>query len=304
MDYETIFAVMDSWEQLRRIPDHEQVAGTVLFAHLFRKCPESKVLFGFSPDMDPGSEEMQQSKHFVRHASNMINMLDRALNMLGPDAELLAEILSDLGKKHAHMGVNESYFPFMGEALLEMMNEILSDKFTPEIEHQWKIVYQALSVNMIKSMNTEKSVLTSWAKLKKVENYQQVAGGILFQSLFHKCPETKTLFGFPIEMDTDSENILKSRRFKMHSKYFIEMLDKALGMVEAKQMEENMKSLGAMHADYGVKESYFGVMKQALFHTLEKTLGDDWNPSLESAWSELYDRLSHEMIAAMKDAKK
>jgi hypothetical protein len=45
--------------------------------------------------MDPGCEEMQQSKHFVRHASNMISMLDRALNMLGPDAELLAEILSD-----------------------------------------------------------------------------------------------------------------------------------------------------------------------------------------------------------------
>ena len=62
---------------------------------LFRKCPEAKVLFGFPLDMDPGSNEMQQSKHFVKHAANMISMLDRALNMLGPDAELLAEILSD-----------------------------------------------------------------------------------------------------------------------------------------------------------------------------------------------------------------
>ncbi|CAB9531741.1 expressed unknown protein [Seminavis robusta] len=86
MDYETIFHVMDSWELLRRIPDHEQIAGTILFTHLFQKCPETKVLFGFPLDMDPGSEKMQQSKPFVRHASN-------ALNMLGPDAELLAEIL-------------------------------------------------------------------------------------------------------------------------------------------------------------------------------------------------------------------
>lgn len=304
MEYETIFAVMDSWERLRRIPDHAQVAGTVLFAHLFRKCPESKVLFGFPPDMDPGSDEMQQSKHFLQHASNMINMLDRALNMLGPDAELLAEILSDLGKKHAHMGVQESYFPFMGEALMEMLHEILGDSFTPETDHAWKIVYKALSENMIKTMNTEKAVLDSWATLKKIENYEEVAGGILFQKLFQKCPETKTLFGFPLELDTDSDTILQSRRFKMHSKYFISMLDKALGMVEAKQMEENMKSLGAMHADFGVKENYFGVMKQSLFYTLEKTLGEEWNPSLQLAWSALYERLSTQMIAAMRDAKK
>ena len=192
----------------------------------------------------------------------------------------------------------------MGEALLEMLHEILGNSFTPEIDHAWKIVYKALSENMIKSMNTEKLVLDSWASLKKVENYQEVAGGILFQSLFQKCPETKTLFGFPLELNTDSDAILQSRRFKMHSKYFISMLDKALGMVEAKQMEENMKSLGAMHADFGVKESYFGVMKQSLFYTLEKTLEDEWNPSLESAWSALYDRLSSQMIAAMKSAKK
>ena len=31
MEYETIFAVIDSWEHLRRIDNYEVVAGTILF---------------------------------------------------------------------------------------------------------------------------------------------------------------------------------------------------------------------------------------------------------------------------------
>ncbi|CAB9528303.1 Involved in oxygen transport in the brain. Hexacoordinate globin [Seminavis robusta] len=304
MDYETIFHVMDSWELLRRIPDHEQIAGTILFTHLFQKCPETKVLFGFPLDMDPGSEKMQQSKPFVRHASNMISMLDRALNMLGPDAELLAEILGGLGKKHARMGVHETHFPYFGESLLEMLHEVLGNSFTPEIEHSWRNVYKALSGGIVDSMNTERSVLDSWAKLKQIDNYDEVAGGLLFQTLFERCPETKTLFGFPVDMDTNSGAILNSRRFKIHSRYFIEMLDKALGMVEARQVEENMKALGEMHNSYGVKEEYFPVMGEALFLALEKTLKEDWNDDLRASWGSLYGKLSSQMVSAMKAGKK
>lgn len=282
---------------------------------------------------------MQQSKAFVKHATYMIEMLDRALNMLGPDAELLGEILSDckcqvsliwmsvraislevlrshhvfhgpyclsnflVGKKHARLGVQEQYFPFMGEALLEMLHEILGNSFTPDIENAWKNVYAALSESMVASMNTEKTVLYSWSALKKHDNYEEKAGGILFQQLFRRCPETKTLFGFPLDMDTDSSSILQSRRFKIHSMYFIEMLDKALGMAEAKQMEGNLKQLGALHSEYGVKNEYFPIMGEALFYTLEELLKDEWNEDLKAAWKGLYGRLSSQMISAMKEFK-
>lgn len=302
MDYETIFDVVDSWEALRRIPDHEQVAGTILFTHLFRLCPKIKTLFGFAIEDECNSEAMQQSKLFVQHASNMINMLDRALNMLGPDAELLAEILSDLGRKHARLGVQECYFPYMGEALLAMLREVLCDRFTPSIERAWRVVYRALSINMVQSMNTEKAVLESWAKLQqKVENYHEVVGCILFDRLFHSCPQTKALFGFPVT--TKPEELRKSRRFQTHASHFIEMLDKALGMVEAKQMEHKVKELGALHAHFGIKPSCFPIMGEALFFTLERTLGEDWNPQLQVAWSCLYERLSSQIIEAMNDCK-
>lgn len=304
MEYETIFEVIDSWEHLRRIQDYELVAGTILFTKLFDKCPPAKVLFGFPLDMDPGCDMMKDSARFQKHAKYMIQMLDKALNLLGPDAELLEEILSRLGKLHARIGVQERFFPFMEESLLETLAQTLGTAFTPQVERNWKVVYAALSTSMITAMNSEKMVLESWAKLKKIENYDEIAGITLFQEMFRQCPDSKTLFGFPVDMDVDSSAVLRSRRFKNHAKYFIEMLDRALGMVQAKQLEEHLKDLGELHSEFGVKEEYFAVMGEALFLTLQKTLKDDWNTEVKSAWQDVYSRLSTQMIAAINASKK
>ena len=59
----------------------------------FISCPPAKAVFGFPVDMDP--EDMPSNKKFLAHAAMMMQMLDKALNMLGPDVELLAEILCD-----------------------------------------------------------------------------------------------------------------------------------------------------------------------------------------------------------------
>lgn len=67
---------------------------------LFEKCPPAKVLFGFPLDMDPTCERLRKSQRFVAHAKHMIDMLDRAVHMLGPDAELLEEMLFDCKPAH------------------------------------------------------------------------------------------------------------------------------------------------------------------------------------------------------------
>jgi len=92
------------------------------------------------------------SKRFLMHAAYLIQMLDTALNMLGPDSELLAEIMMDLGKKHVSYGVKPEYFPVMGEALILTLKETLNDEITPEVETAWKETYEALSSDMIKSI--------------------------------------------------------------------------------------------------------------------------------------------------------
>ena len=85
----------------------------------------------------------------------MIQMLDKALNLLGPDDELLTEILTELGAKHASYGVKPDYFPIMGEALIYMLKDQLKDTITPEIEKAWKEVYSELSKNMSKTCKNE-----------------------------------------------------------------------------------------------------------------------------------------------------
>ena len=252
--------------------------------------------------MDPTSNALLTSKRFLTHARYMIQMLDKALALLGPDAEALAEILADLGKKHVRLGVKEDFFPIMGEALMEALGQLLGDKLTSEMKEAWTIVYNALSSEMIRSMNHDKAVIFSWNKLKQMENYQEVAGVILFRRLFAVCPESKVLFGFSADMDTNCDGVLSSRRFLTHAAYFIEMLDKALGMVEAKEIGNEMKRLGEMHVQFGVKEEYFGLMGDCLFLTLEEVLSSSWNSHAEEAWRVVYGRLASQMIEAMRAA--
>jgi methyl-accepting chemotaxis protein len=116
---------------------------------LFIACPEAKPLFGFPLDIDANSDELLKSKRFKMHASYLIGMIDTALNMLGPDIELLTEMLYDLGAKHVRYGVQPSYFPLMGQCLISTIEECLDGKFTVGMKAAWEEVYLALSSDMI-----------------------------------------------------------------------------------------------------------------------------------------------------------
>ena len=83
-------------------------------------------------------------------------MLDKALNLLGPDAELLAEIMTELGKKHAQFGVDdEIYYSIMGDSLFLALGELLGLGFTPKVEESWTIVYGELTQGMISEMHSK-----------------------------------------------------------------------------------------------------------------------------------------------------
>jgi Globin len=148
--------VIDSWEGLRRVKNYEEVAGCLLFQRLFAKQAAAKVLFGFPIDIDPNDPELIKSKRFVMHGSYLIQMLDTALNMLGPDIELLTEIMRDLGVKHVRYGVKPEYFPDMGVALVITLEEILGKEvMTDAVKASWDETYKALSADMILSMTKE-----------------------------------------------------------------------------------------------------------------------------------------------------
>lgn len=153
LNYETIALVIESWEDLRRIPNYEEIAGAVLFLRFFEKCPKAKVLFGYPADMAFNSNEIVTSKRFLMHASYMIQMIDTAISMLGPDSELLSEIMEDLGHKHKEYGVTNDMFPLMGEALLFTLKQTLGSKFGDKEYKAVRETYNELAGDMKK--NTE-----------------------------------------------------------------------------------------------------------------------------------------------------
>lgn len=150
LNYETIALVIESWEELRRIPNYEEVAGSVLFLRFFEKCPKAKVLFGYPADMAFDSNEIKTSRRFLMHASYMIQMIDTAINMLGPDSELLSEIMEDLGHKHKTYGVSSDMFPLMGEALLFTLKQTLGSKFGEKEFEAVRETYRELAGDMTK----------------------------------------------------------------------------------------------------------------------------------------------------------
>jgi hemoglobin-like flavoprotein len=127
----------------------------LLFPRLFDLEPEAKVIFGFDKNMDVSSE-LAKSPRFIKHAKYFIQMIDKALGMLGPDIELLTEILLDLGAKHVGYGVKPEYFPSMGRALIFSVKEQLGDKFSEEMKDAWVEVYGALSYDMIRAQKIKR----------------------------------------------------------------------------------------------------------------------------------------------------
>ena len=53
----------------------------------------------------------------------MIYMFDAPLSMLGPDTEMLEEVLHDLGRRHIGYGVSPHCYPFMGQAVVYALAE-------------------------------------------------------------------------------------------------------------------------------------------------------------------------------------
>jgi len=132
------------------VPTHNTNKHHHPYSRLFELEPESKVIFGFQRDANV-NEELSKSARFVKHARYFIQMIDKALGMLGPDIELLTEILLDLGKKHMGYGVKPEYFPSMGRALIHAVKASLGDKFTEEMKDSWLEVFSALSYDMIRA---------------------------------------------------------------------------------------------------------------------------------------------------------
>jgi len=85
----------------------------------------------------------------MAHAVYLIQMFETSLDMLGPDIELLTEMMSELGAKHVRYGVRTEMYGMMGDALIESLKELLGEeKINPKVERAWHETFDALVEDM------------------------------------------------------------------------------------------------------------------------------------------------------------
>jgi hypothetical protein len=79
----------------------------LLFLQIIWTSAKNKGRVQFTKDQDPARDD----KHTSIHAHTDISMFDSVLQMLGPDTELLEDVLKEMGKCHRDFGMSASCFP-------------------------------------------------------------------------------------------------------------------------------------------------------------------------------------------------
>jgi len=109
-------------------------------------------MFGYDIEADVDDEFMADPK-FIAHSVQLIGMFDQALKMIGPDGQLLAEQIADLGQKHVGYGVRAEMFPIMGKGLIAMLESQLGeDTFQDEVRKAWQAVFGVISEDLMKTV--------------------------------------------------------------------------------------------------------------------------------------------------------
>ena len=126
----------------------------------FREEPAAKAIFGFhiAPSGGGGSSGssidddcVYESRQFLEVAKNLIEIVDQAVDMLGPDLQVLAEVLIELGEKYRkEYGMKEEHYPALGRALLDQLEEMLGPQgwFGIHTKSCWLQVYGALAADI------------------------------------------------------------------------------------------------------------------------------------------------------------
>lgn len=118
----------------------------------------------------------------------------------------------------------------------------------------------------------------------------ETVGGLFYDKLFFETPEARRLFTVPREEQArkliDMVNLIIMR---------LDRLD---------QLTEDIRELAIRHIGYGTKPEHYALVGNALLWTLERGLGQDWNPELQQAWTSCYQLLADTMIRAAEEFTK
>ncbi len=115
----------------------------------------------------------------------------------------------------------------------------------------------------------------------------QDTGAVFYKKLFALDPGLRTLFKG--EIKTQSQKLVAMITFTVHK---LNTMDDIMADVRA---------LGIQHKNKLVQPHHYATVGDALFWTLENTLGENWNAEVKEAWTSVYHALASTMLGAAHD---
>ena len=123
-------------------------------------------------------------------------------------------------------------------------------------------------------------VRKTWRKLSGIN--PTVIGDLFYSKLFYEHPELRPLF--PKDMKQQYVNLT-------------DMLTSIItGLNNPEIYKEEIFAIGQRHIGYGVKKIHYKMVGNALLWTVEKGLGDEWNPTVRDAYISCYYSLVNLML--------
>lgn len=128
-------------------------------------------------------------------------------------------------------------------------------------------------------------VKQSWRVFRSVDPL--LIGDLFYSKLFADHPSLRKMF--PKDMN------------QQHIK-LIDMITVIVSRLDHwGRLTEDISAMAQRHVGYGARPAHYIMVGKALFWTLEKGLGNEWNPQVAEAWNRCYNILADNMIKAGED---
>ena len=116
---------------------------------MFEVAPDAWKVFPWGQG-NTKDKELFKSPQFVKFAIRFTSMLDMAIDMLGPDMEMVELELTEIGIMHISVGVTPRHYPLMGASLIDTLaSELGPEVFTQKHKDAWNATFTFMSSTMM-----------------------------------------------------------------------------------------------------------------------------------------------------------
>jgi len=149
ISYAEVMDVTSSWSIAKEMEDFEDTAAETILLAIVEMEPVTRLFTDFC---DIGA--IKNNPILWKQAKTFVDIIDRAMMVLGPDLEPLELSLIQLGRRHAVYKNNVHFLPTVGIALFAALEKSLGDKFDQKTQISWQKIFQFMVSKLIVGMQS------------------------------------------------------------------------------------------------------------------------------------------------------